>query len=400
MNVLQISPQVPFPLDDGGKVSIFNITKSLAERGHRITMLAFDFGQDHNYDTLRKYCDLHTIPHSRENSFFGVLANAFSSLPYNISKYQSRKFARTLTELVDSKTFDVLHVDYLHMAGYGLLAKSRIGIPVVLREHDVQSTIMERYATTVSNPLLRLFLNTQVRKIRAYESKMLGSVDCCCAITEVDANRIRDLQPSANVTTIPAGVDSSMFDTTHSEGQIPESIVFFGGMNWIPNQDAVHWFVESILPRVIIGHPKVKFFILGKDPPPSIKNLESESIIVKGFVPDLHNELQKYRVAIAPFRIGGGLRIKIIECFALKIPVVSTSIGCEGIAAVNGKSIMIEDDVDKFARSIISLFEDDTLRTLLTKEAFNLVTSQYRWESVAEKFEQVYVDVIDRYGNR
>ncbi|MFQ5797957.1 MAG: glycosyltransferase, partial [Bacteroidota bacterium] len=191
MRILQIAPQIPYPLSDGGKVGIFNITKYLALRGHKITLLAFDRDGLVDVTPLQTFCELVTIRRSSENSKVGAFFNLFSSTPYNISKYRSRKFHAALSKLLACRRFDVVHVDHLHMAHYGVLCKSVADLPFVLREHNVESAIMERFLARLGSALFRMYVDSQLAQLRKYEAEMLLKVDCCCAITQTDAEQIR-----------------------------------------------------------------------------------------------------------------------------------------------------------------------------------------------------------------
>lgn len=396
MRILQIAPQIPYPLSDGGKVGIFNITKHLALRGHKITLLAFDRDGLVDVTPLQTFCELITIRRSTENSKVGAFFNLFSSTPYNISKYRSRKFHAALSKLLACRRFDVVHVDHLHMAHYGVLCKSVADLPFVLREHNVESAIMERFLARLGSDLFRRYVDSQLAQLRNYEAEMLLKVDCCCAITGADAERIHMLQPSAEVSVIPGGVDSAFFEPPTSQEKIPASIVFFGSWDWIPNQDAVRWFLESIFPLVKRRCPRATLFIMGKKPPEDIQSLRSDSVIITGFVPDLKREVQRCQVAIAPYRIGGGLRFKILESFAMRVPVVSTTVGCEGIEAEHQKHLLIKDSPEGFAQAIVRLFEDHVLHESLVTQAYALAAEKYQWGSVAEKFELVYHRAVDK----
>lgn len=401
MRILQVVPQVPYPLVDGGKIGIFNITRSLAERGHTITMLALDRTPGCDYEEVRRYCSLVTVPHSTRNTISGAIRNLASPLPYNVSKYRSRVFDAALSIALQKDRFDVVHVDHLHMAEYGLRARDAAGIPAVLREHNLESVIMERYAGIRVNPLMRAYLRHQAVKIRRHEGCMLRQFDCCCMITEADAERARRLEPSVRVRTIPAGVDDSFFEEIVPAGdKVPDSVAFVGGLDWIPNRDAVRWFADSVWPLVKQAVPPAKFVIIGKNPTAEIRALACESVVVMGFVPELRSELPRYAVSVAPFRVGGGLRLKIIESFALRVPVVSTSVGCEGIPAEHERHLLIEDSAQGFASAVVRVLREEAFRASLAREAFQLASASYRWSSVAGGFEQAYEHAITVFRGR
>jgi len=396
MRILQIAPQVPYPPEDGGKVGIFNITKHLAARGHVIHLFAFDRAPGTGYGPLEAFCSLHALPHSTRNSPVGAFLNLFSDLPYNISKYRSRDFLGRLSEFLCNEKVDVVHVDHLHMAEYGIALRERFGVPVVLREHNVESVIMERYGTHAGNPFLRRYASLQHARLRAYEARMVGRFDACCPITPDDAARLAEMSPAASIRIVPGGVDESCFLPSPDGAVVPDSIVFFGALDWIPNRDALSWFLKDIFPLVLERRPGATFHIIGKNPPGDLANIAGERCVVHGYVPDLRPEVQKYAVSIAPYRIGGGMRLKILESFAMGVPVVSTPVGCEGIEALHGEHLLVADGEREFSEHVVALLVDAPRRFALRDAAQNLARRRYRWESVAEAFEQVYREVTPR----
>jgi len=394
LKILQLVPQVPYPLSVGGKVGIFNITKHLAMRGHRITMLAFDTDSPVETKPLEQYCELITVPHSNKNSSFRAFVNLFSKLPYNISKYQSPKFQSRLCQLLKERRFDIVHVDHLHMAQYGTFSKGKINMPIVLREHNVESVIMERFADLSSSFVVRRWLGVQLRRIRSFEAAQAARYDCCLVITEEDRKRLNTLAPSARAQVIPGGVEARYFKEPQRDTRLPVSVSFFGNFDWIPNRDAVLWFVQDIFPKIITKLPEATLYVIGKNIPPKIKALQSKNLIVRGFVPDLKEEAQKYQMTVVPLRVGGGIRLKILESFAMRVPVVSTSVGCEGISGNHNEHLLVGDTADEFAEHVVRLLEDEALRKRLVKKAYALAEKKYRWEDIAEQFEHIYVDVI------
>ncbi len=394
MKILQVAPQVPYPPEDGGKVGIYNITKHLARRGHDVTLFAFDRAPGTDYGPLREFCALHTHAHSTRNSAGGALLNIFSDLPYTISKYRSPDFLRLLVKFTQDHPVDVVHIDHLHMAAYGVALKRRSGPPIVLREHNVESVIMERYADHASNPAMRAYARLQQRRLRAYESRMVGLYDACCPITPDDASKIRGMNPAARLHIVPGGVEASYFAAPDESAIAPDSIVFFGGMDWVPNRDAVLWFLEEIFPVVLKSRPEATLTIVGKNVPDEVARHAGPRVLMRGYVEDLRAEIQRHAVSIAPFRIGGGMRLKIIESFAMSVPVVSTTIGCEGIGASHGETILIGDTPGEFAAQLVRLLGDGGMRRTVREAAFALASARYRWDNVAAMFEDVYRGVI------
>jgi polysaccharide biosynthesis protein PslH len=394
MKILQLTPQVPYPLSDGGKVGINNITRHVALRGHEITMLALDVHQPVDTAPLEQYCELIKVPHTNENSVLGAMGNVVSSLPYNMWKYRSDAYRKALDRLLDTRTFDVVHVDHVHMGIHGVYCQQRAGLPIVLREHDVATVIMDRFAASVRSPLLRAWLSIQQGRIRRHEAAMAAAFDMCCVITDEDEKRLRSLSPTARLRVVPGGVEARYFEESVDRHPVPYSMSFFGYFNWPPNLDAVDWFIDEILPRIVARHPEAKLYVIGKNPPRRLQTMQNSHVVVRGYVPDLKAEVQRYDLTLAPIRIGGGIRLKILESFAMRVPVVSTHVGCEGIEAVDGEHLLIGDDPQTFAEQVLRLFDDRQLRERLAANSYRLASEKYRWERIAGLFEEAYKDAI------
>jgi glycosyltransferase involved in cell wall biosynthesis len=394
MKVLQIAPQVPYPPDDGGKVGIFNITKHLAGRGHEITMFAFGRPPGDEYRPLREYCDLHTVEHPTGNNPVDALLNIFSDLPYTISKYRSPELMNRLADYVQQHRPDVVHVDHLHMAEYGIALRERFGIPAVLREHNVECVIMERFADHARNPLLKVYARMQQRRLHRYESAAVGGFDACCPITPDDSEKLRGMNSTVPLRIVPGGVEESYFTPRGQTAPTPGSIVFFGGLGWPPNRDAVRWFIDEIFPIILRQVPVSTFTIIGKNIPDDLARRAGPRCVIRGYVEDLRAEIQRHAVSVAPYRIGGGMRLKIIESFAMRVPVVSTTVGCEGIGAVEGEHLLVGDSPEAFASQVVSVLSSPSASDALRERAFSLARDRYRWEHVAAELEGVYREVV------
>ncbi len=393
MRILQLTPQVPYSLSDGGKVGIFNITKYLAERGHTITMLALDRTPDVDARPLEEFCELIRVPHSNKNTVLGAMGNLFSPTPYSIEKYNSAAYRQRLSELLRRFPFDVVHADHLHMAQYADQCRALSNAPFVLREHNVESTIVERFAAQVRAPLFRQWVQLQARRMHSYESRQASACDVCCVITGEDGKRLSAMAPHARIEVVPAGVDDSFFEIKTQRKKIPNSIVLFGSFDWAPNRDALDWFVSSIFPRVRAQAPHTTLFVFGKEIPASTVTKGEGKIVVRGLVPDIKEELPQYQVAVVPLRVGGGMRLKILESFALRVPVVSTTIGAEGIECEDGVHYLRADSEEEFARAVVRLLQDRPLGEQVVQNAYLLVDRRYRWRRIAEQLETVYETV-------
>lgn len=396
LRILQIAPRIPWPPNDGGAIGIYNITRSLARRGHRIDFATFG-AEKEAFGTLAEFCSPVAVQHDTRTRPATLFTNLFSDLPYTISKYQSDAMRERLRALCRDETYDAVHVDHIHMAPYGAMLKRECGLPYVLREHNFETTIYQRFGEQQKTALLRGYMRMQTNRLRRFEGAQLDEVDVCAAITEQDVERIAEVSRCATQV-IPAGVDLDLhpvLDRTHETGN---RLCILGSQAWEPNRDGVRWFLESIWPRIREAQPDVHCTIAGADPPAWLTAQQDEHLSVPGFVDDLPALLTESSVLCVPLRIGGGMRVKLLEYFAAGKAVVSTRVGAEGNLACHDEQLLLADEPEKFARAVVTLLEDAHKRRVLGDAARRLAEKRYSWDAIAEQFEQAYLKAISMRG--
>jgi len=403
MKILQLTGRLPYPPDDGGKIGIFNLTKYLSLRGHKIVLLSIISRRTketpRNIEGLRKWCDVRAVYKNTETNLCGLFLNLFSRIPYPISKYHTSKLKEAVKKILSNGRFNLVHIDSLHMAYYGEFIQHEFELPVVLREHNVQTTIMERYYQRQRNPLVKLYAYLQWKKMHRYEAKICEIFDKCLMITEEDKERIERMNPSVKTCIIPAGVDTSYFYPLKIEEE-SGSLVFVGDLSWLPNVDGVLWFYSRVWPRIKKASLPVKFYVIGRRPPEKIRKLskKDKNIVVTGFVRDIRPYVAKCSVYVVPLRIGGGMRLKILEAMAMERPVVATSVGAEGIMATERENIMLADGEADFAERVVELLKERNLRRRVAQGGKRLIERKYRWETVVEALGKEYFRVLENRG--
>ena len=394
LTILQICPQIPFPPDDGGKISVWNITKHLAARGHRITMLTFG-DQENIPEELQEIASVVTVKHDTRTKIFGIGKNLFSHLPYTISKYQTVKMVDALRRLCSEQKFDVVHTDYPHMLPYGIIAKKEFGLPLCHRAHDYETKIYRRYAEAQSRTLFKQYMKMQTKRIELWEKSQIACVDICVAITQEDANEILS-KISVPMIVIPAGVDLDGHPVLDRSLENPHSIALLGSLSWQPNLDAAEWFLSEIFPLIQEKIPDATVSIIGASPPTSLLARQSENIRITGFVENVQKVLSSIQVLAVPLRMGGGMRIKLLEFFSNGKAVVSTTIGAEGNSAKPGVHYRCADTPEDFSRAIIELFASASQRIALGDAARLFVSEHYSWLKCAEEFEAAYWSIMQK----
>lgn len=388
------------PLDTGGKIRTYNIVKEL-KRHHHITFLALcpsgtpDSVREAASEYSHEQVWLPWEEPSKRGLLFGlqILKNlCFSRLPFVIEKYRSPLMRKAIRSLVESGQVDLILCDFL-TPSINLPAPGGVPGPrTVLFQHNVESVIWQRTCEQARDPLRRAYFDQQWKRMLAYEKRACASFDSVLAVSESDSQIFRTEFGLQNIAgAVPTGVDTDYFAVAGDAARRPLSLVFLGSMDWMPNIDGATYFMEEIFPALRSAFPGVSLKIVGRNPAPAIRELavKHPEVSVTGTVPDVRPHLADCQVMIVPLRVGGGTRIKIFEAMATGIPVVSTSIGAEGLPVEHGRHALLADSPADFAAAVSRLFTDDTLRRSLAVAARNLVARHYGWPAVTAVFQRL-----------
>jgi len=300
---------------------------------------------------------------------------------------------RVIFSLLEKECFDIVHFDHLHMSQYSNLVKDTRKI---LDEHNVENMIWRRYYETEGNFFKKMFIYIQWKKVRKYESKICNDFNICLVVSAKEGKILRELCPNVDIRVISNGVDTDYFVPSHNQVE-PHNIIFVGSMDWLPNIDAVMYFANEILPSIQREIPDIQLYIVGHNPPSQIKFLSlNRNITVTGSVEDVRLYIARSSICIAPLRIGGGTRLKILEGMAMRKAIVSTSVGCEGIEITPNENIVVADNPEDFARCVVKLLKDDRLCEKLGGNGHKLVQEKYSWRTISITLEQIYENLLNK----
>jgi glycosyltransferase involved in cell wall biosynthesis len=270
----------------------------------------------------------------------------------------------------------------------------------VLFQHNVETTIFERHARHGRTPLHRWFFGDQARRMREYEGRMCRDAQHVIAVSALDAQRMREMFQIDRVSDVATGVDVDYFRPPADRR--PEiDFVFVGSMDWLPNSEGVVWFAREILPLIRQRKPDCRVAIVGRQPGPEVLALAAADpgIQVTGTVPDVRPYLWNAKVSILPLRVGGGTRLKVYEAMAAGLPLVSTTVGVEGLMGEPGRDLLIADSPADFADRCVELLDDPTRARQMGDAAFQMVEKHCSWESVSLHFEEMMAAAGPRTGS-
>jgi glycosyltransferase involved in cell wall biosynthesis len=406
LHILWLKTELLHPVDKGGKIRTYQMLRAL-KRDHRITYLTLDDGTAAPDARARadEYCDeLVCVPHRTRAKFsvgfYAELAtNLFSSLPYFMRKYESVAMRREIKRLVARDSFDIVVCDFLNPS---VNVPESLPVPTLLFQHNVEAMIWRRHYEVQRHPAKKFYLYNQWRKSFSYERAACRRFDWVVAVSREDAETMRRDYSVERVSDVPTGVDTEFFKPSGAVARTPHSLVFTGSMDWLPNEDAIQFFVKEIMPRVRARIPDATLTVVGRNPFPSLveQSRRDPSIIVTGRVEDVRPYMERAAAYVVPIRVGGGTRLKIYEAMAMELPIVSTTVGAEGLPVGNGEHLLLADTPAEFGDALARVLTDDALARKLAANAAGLVRERYGWEGVAVEFTALCGRAVHSYGQK
>lgn len=393
MKILCITTKSPYPLYEGRALRTYNLIKHAAAE-HEVHLLSFVQTPEEvqGIEHMRTVCaSVQALPlyMSGRGALLGdVLREPFTRSPLLAVKYDTAPLRAAMARLMREHRFDVIHLDMLHLADHiGACA----GVPVVLMEHNVESVLFARRIEAESGWLKKLYFRYQLGKLQRYEAWACRQADHVIAVSDADADELRALCGHDRVTSIPNAVDTEFF-RSQAVPQRANSLVFVGGLTWFPNADAIRYFCAEVLPLIAEQVPDVSLTVVGKSPSSGIERSVAENPRVKltGLVDDVRPLIDEAACYVVPLRVGGGTRLKILDAMAMGKPLVSTSIGCEGLEVQDGRELLIADDPRRFADAVIRVLREPGVAGDLGANGRRLVTERYEWRVIARELMTVY----------
>jgi glycosyltransferase involved in cell wall biosynthesis len=381
--------------DSAGVLDAHYILRELC-RKHEVTLLSFAAPEDRKHiPGLQAMCrevvalDPPALPRGGRYFFYTGLSFA-SKLPAIALMSHSKPMVQVLRERIARGAFDLVHVEFTQMAHYVEWAE---GLPAILDESDIAFVRRERFAQTTDSRAARLLLKWDTRKLKEYEIRYCRRFQGILVRTDHDRQLLQSFLPATRIEIFPPWVDLSFADRVREEPK-EESLLFYGAM-WRPaNEQAVTYFVKQILPIVRTSNPEAKFTVLGSRPSERLRRMEGEKVCVTGYVEDVAPYYSRACVVVVPLQSGSGIKGKIVQALACGKPVVTTSVGAEGIPATERDGLFIRDDPRPFAECVRSLLEQRCYLDF-REPARQFVRRFYDWKAGVERLENLYAEVVN-----
>lgn len=379
--------RLPYPPQSGGKMETFRLIEGLSERDHDVTVVSYcndpELAMEMETETG---CTVRTVPGSPNRTYRNLFRNVFSSQPLPVMKARTDEYRAEVHSCLPKA--DILHLHALQTSFLASDLDTRV--PTVIRFNNVKSEIYKQFSDYSSNPAKSVYAYLQYLKTKRYEGVIPAQSTLSLTITPEDKGRLESYGARGNIEVLPAGVDPVRFATSDSDPD-KRLITFFGSMDYHPNEDAAVWFTNKIFPQIRDEDQTTMLEIVGKNPSGAVSSLgELENVRVTGFVDDISEHVARASVVVIPIRVGTGVRMKVLHAMAMGKPIVSTTVGLQGIEAVDGQHTAIADTEQEFAAKVNELLAKPDLQERYARNARNLIEENHNWSTILTKLEGYY----------
>jgi len=398
MKILQLSNKLPFPEKDGGALGISVFTKALLQAGHQVKMLAMN--------TSRQFIELDSIPQKLKDEIKLETVNVDTSIKpmnalfallkgesYNVSRFISSEYKNKLSAILKNEPFDIIQIEGLYLAPYIKVIRNLSHAPIIMRAHNIEWMIWQRLANEEKKPLKALYLKKLTAQLKKYEEASINLCDGITTTTIQDMDRLKSMGCKKTIVHIPFGIDTSKYKTAPSEKK--PSLFYIGALDWLPNQQGLNWFLEKIWPKVHSAYPAPEFHVAGRNMPEAYKNVSHPNVVFHGEVNDAQAFMNAYEIMLVPLLAGSGVRVKIIEGMAMGKPIITTSVGLEGIECKNGIEVMVADSPEDFGNAIARCIDTPQLIQTLSENARKYALANYDIGKIADNLTRFYKDCIN-----
>ncbi len=397
MRILLITDYLPYPAFSGDTIRVYNLVKRIASH-HRVSILALfeSLNSAQSIAHLKEFCeDVIVVNHEWPSPWTclpDIPKYIMAGSPLELRLLYSSKMADEIRRLTHENDFDIVQIEHSRLALYREYIDPHARAMTALTFHNVTYNQFDRLTSIEKNPINRFRSWVFSRQFRHWEPNYAGKFDRCFTVSKIDRQTLLSQNARLKIDVLPNGTDTKKLGQLEANRDSP-NLLFVGSMNYLPCTDGAIFFCNQILPYIREKVPNIQVWLVGANPPPGITHLQNKNIHVTGFVEDVVPYYKQAAISVVPIRAGGGTRLKILEAMALGRPVVSTTVGCEGIDAIHGQHLLISDDPQNFAENVIRLLSNPALYQQIVGAARQLAIEKYDWDAVAQKSLEIYEDM-------
>jgi sugar transferase (PEP-CTERM/EpsH1 system associated) len=394
LRILVVSPYFPWPPTSGGAMRVYQLVRELARR-NSVTLLTYrTSGPDLPPSELGDLCEeVRTVP---RQDLAGLrrrlrqVRSLLSAQPFHGSELYSEQMQAAIDEVLIRKTFDIVQVEASPMMCFRFDTTARL----VLNEHNIESEVLARQHQAERSAVRRFFNGREARKYRTLEDAAWARADACVLTSEREVPEVETRVPGVRTAVARNAVDAAYFQPQPQRELSEAGIVFTGLLSYRPNMDGARWFIDEVLPLIRRRVPAATLTVVGAGTPAELQRLAAAGVTVTGLVPDIRPYIAEARCVVAPIRMGGGTRLKVVEAMAMGKAMVSTSVGCEGIDVSAGTHLLVADDPASFADAVCDVLTDDVLARRLGVGARLAAVERYGWAQSADSMQRLYAALL------
>ena len=399
--LLFLSQSLPYPPDGGVQIRTYNVLRILSEHFsiHLLCFYRSAVARDvaHSVKELRSIVDsIDVFPIPQEQSKARLVLDHLSSLctrrPYTYWAHRSPAFANAVDQLLKKYRFDLVHFDSLDLSYYLKVVKD---VPVACTHHNVESELLRRRSHVEKNTLRRSYFRIQSQLLKQEEARHCGRMAVNLVCSEADSEALKSIAPDASILVVPNGVDTAQYRPAKPQ---QHGIVFVGGLTWYPNHDALEFFISDIQPMLRKGGGDPHVTWVGRATAEQRSRYQEFGVSLTGYVDSIAPFVERAKCFVVPLRIGGGTRLKVLNAWAMGKAIVSTSVGCEGLGAIDGYNILVRDTPEDFANAVEEVLKNDKLREHLERNARETAVSRFDWRVIGGRLIDCYSRLASKSG--
>ena len=406
MKILIVSPYLPHPrAGNGGGVYLYDMLARLCAR-HDVTLISFADRREMAMagDLSALALAVHLIPRRKgpvrsaadaAALFVSRALQLARSIalwePYYVSKFRDRRMARLIRRVTTAARFDIVQIEYAQMGTYAGDVRSG---KTIMHEIDVVYRTMLRYVREARSPVTRAAFFLELCRWKSFEPAMVRRFDGVATLTEPDRLMLGRITGLRSIALLPPGVTVPSYPEAPAARE-PGTLLFVGNLAQLPNADAAAWLCTEIFPRIAAGYPEARLAIIGRHPSPALRAAARDArITLLDFVDDLRPHLLGAAVFVAPLRLGGGIKIKMLDALTHACPVVTTPVGAEGITGLTASSALIARSAEGLARHCVALLRDPARAAELGRNGQAVVKGNFAWDSIIERTSAYYHSLL------
>jgi polysaccharide biosynthesis protein PslH len=392
MKILMLTPYLPFPPSSGGQIRSYNLIKQLSKK-HEITLFCYirNKGEEKFIPELKKYCKkIRVFGRRRAWSPLNVILAGLTQYPFLVCIYLSRSFRKAVSEELAGSHYDLIHAETF----YVMTNIPETKTPTLLVEQTIEYLVYKHYVESLKNPIFRWLLSIDVAKLKFWEKYFWAKADGVVAVSEEDKKEMLDLDPKLKVDIVPNGVNLDFFKIKNSWNDKNPRILFVANFKWLQNIEAVKLLLDHVFPIINRKDPGVRVWIVGQHIPKEILDYKSENILIDNLKEDdqegIRNAYFEASAFVSPLRGPGGTRLKHFGAMAAGLPLVTTSVGAEGLGAKDGREVIVKDDPEGLADAVLRVLNDPTYAKNIADNARRLVEEKFSWYKMGEYLDKIY----------